>query len=368
MLVRKLTVVISSCFLASFQAVAIDNSNVDVNGFASIAYSDSSNNSGYANVDDGNIVPGSLVGLQALFEIDDNFESLIQATARTKEDWDVDLTLAFLKYKSPNNLEIRGGRIRAPLFFLSEYEEVGYAHPWARSPISYDILPASSVNGGDVAYEYELDDSYVVLQAFLGSESFVEDGLKGELSDAYGINTTWYDDNLSLRLGYSVATVDFLGANIYDEEASFLSLGGRYDNDAWLVMAEYTQMRISDVHGTPLSPDNDTSYALVGYRIDSVMPYVLFSRIETQGVDTIRVIPGGNPGSATFGPALNYKTNTYSIGGRWDFKPGFALKGDITYVDFLGTSGGLGELGPTGFKGNDVDDDFIYTVKLDVAF
>lgn len=355
----------TSAFYAPVNAYA-SQSNANFNGFASIAYTDSKNHSGYAHIDDGNFFPESVFGLQGSFTVDNNIDAVVQVTARGDEEWELDLTMAYIGYEFANGIKARGGVIRVPLFLLSEYLEVGYAQPWARSPYAvYGLVPIHSVTGIDVQYEYELSDSYLAFQGYTGSQPFEHEGVEGDLSNAYGVSATWYDDELELRLGYNMATADSRGLNTFDEDASFLSAGARYDNGRWLAMLEYTQTRISNDKATALYPENDAGYLTLGYRVDSLVPYISFSHIETKSVNVVYNQDGseyGNPlvSQNNAKETLNYDVNTYSIGTRWDIKPGLALKGDVTYVDFLGTSGGI--------VGNDYEEDFIYTVKLDLTF
>ena len=59
--------------------------------------------------------------------------------------------MAFLKYQATGDLNVRLGRIPAPLFMVSEYRKVGYVNPWIRQPNEvYFQVPFNSLDGGDV--------------------------------------------------------------------------------------------------------------------------------------------------------------------------------------------------------------------------
>lgn len=366
MKLSHLVLAVASSLLLNATSVA-QATEMSVNGFASIAYTDSANDSGYAQVKDGDFKPDSLFGLQASFDIDSKLNALAQVVAHGQQDWELDLTMAYLGYTFDNGVQVRGGRLRLPMFFLSEYLQVGYAQPWARSPNEvYGMRPFQALTGADIQYEFEFDDSYFQLQGYAGSQSFSLENVEGELKDAFGMSAMWYDDNISFRLGYNIATANSIGLNSYDEDTSFMSAGVRYDDGKWLLIAEHTQTKISSDTATALYPENIAGYITAGYRINSLMPYVSASRITTDKVDVVKDKNGDAfaiPGLISQEAALdyvNYDVNSYSVGVRWDIQPGLSLKGDVTYVDYLGTSGGI--------VGNSEPDDYVYTIKVDTTF
>ncbi|WP_375321910.1 hypothetical protein [Aliivibrio logei] len=370
MKISRLTLAISSLLALQVSTQALAESTI--NGFASIGYTNSKNNSGFAGINDSNMYPESLFGLQGNFDVNESVEATVQVVARGNEEWDLEVSQANLSYKFDNGIKARAGVIRAPFFLLSEYLDVGYAQPWARSPEEvYGLIPVDSVTGVDVQYEFSFDDSYLALQVFAGSQKFSFAGVDGEGKDAYGLNATWYDDSWTLHASYSQATIvaDEInqGSGPFpkpvlsegSEDASFASVGARYDNGVWLAMSEITHTRISNNDGIPLYPENNAGYVTLGYHINSVMPYISYSRIETLGIDDTGHMIGGG----TIETAFDYERNSYSLGARWDIKQGLALKADVTYSDYADTNGGT-----IGGLTSNADDDYIYTIKLDATF
>lgn len=124
-----------------------------------------------------------------------------------------------------------------------------------------------------------------------------------------------------------------------NKNISFLGFGATYDQDNWIITAEYTKRRSDN-----FIADTTGWYANVGYRVGAFTPYVALSRIS---VDSFNV--EHNPAAPTTGSAvidgavtelrtglqsslqslMNVEAlsqRTYTIGSRWDVMPNVALK------------------------------------------
>jgi len=354
--------------LSELVASQSETDKIRVNGFGSVSYAGADNDAGFAGVEkSGDFKSDSLFGLQGTFQASDNLEATIQVVARGEENWDPDVTWAFLGYTFDNDVTVRGGLLRLPLFMLSEYLEVGYAQPWARSPEEvYGRVPITSFTGVDANYEFELEDSYLGVQLFTGSEEMTgqsELGGSGSVEDIWGVVATWSDDYWTVRGSYTIAKVEDVTfpatsplQDIDSESGSYSSFGVRYEDGDWLLMGEATRTIVDGYFA-----DTQAGYITAGYNIASVMPYISLARVETIDDEDRNVIET---------LALSYQRTSYSLGARWDIQPGLALKGDVTYANkFDGSNGGLSTNSYIPAQGKfSYDDSLIYTVKLDATF
>jgi len=355
------------------------NDSIHVSGFASGAYGISNNDAGYAGYDsDGSFHEDSLFGVQATFKPSKKLEATIQMVAKGAQGWTPEITAAYLGYTFDNDIKLRAGKLRLPLFMLSDYLDLGYAQPWARSPEEVYGVPITSFTGLDANYELELDDSYVNFQLFFGSEEMSEQtsaGGSGSVDDMIGLVTTWNDDYWTVRGSYTIATIKDINfatithpsypepitvlPNIDSESASYASFGVRYENENWLLMAEATQTRIDGYYS-----DSNAGYVTLGYHINQVMPYVSLAQLET--VDNTERDSLQNEFQRGNAQALTYERKSYSVGARWDIQPGLAMKFDVTHsTNFDGTNGGL----PVAPEGTPQEDSTtVFTIKVDATF
>lgn len=365
------------------------------NGFASMNMQAANNSAGYAGATNkANVDEGSLIGLQTVFDVNDDTKATVQLVSRGTEleNWQPQIEWAFISHQFTSNVTGRVGKLRLPLFMLSDYLEVGYAQLGARVPQEvYSTVVATSFTGGDVLYDIELDDSTILLQGFAGSHNLSSNKTKfraeTEFDNIVGAAANWSDDFVTLRASYAQAKVSssqnwasgnalmpqITNTTFANDDAKFYGLGARYDGEQLFVMSELTRTETSGFY-----PDVDAGYVTVGYRIEKLTPYATVSYMKTKDDDVRKaalqkavVASGGNPMAPDVISAgmtqalLDMERTSYSLGLRWDVATNLALKTDVTYVtDFEETNGGL-----TGAVTRpSLDDATVYTVKLDVVF
>lgn len=393
----------------SFQALAVDSTDARIseleqqvsvlteqqqssisdrfqfNGFASLNLQTANNSAGYAGATNSlNLDEGSLFGLQTIFTVNDSTSATIQLVSRGTEleNWTPQIEWAFISHQFSTNFTGRAGKLRLPLFMLSDYLEVGYAQLGARVPNEvYSTVIATSFTGADAIYDIELEDSSIQLQGFAGSHNLSSDktkfGAQTKFEQIYGGVVTWTNDTVTLRSSYAQAKVsssqswklgntEMSNTTFKDDNAKFYGLGARYDGEQLFAMSELTRTEINGFY-----PDVDAAYVTLGYRIKSVTPYITVSRMETKD-DNVRLNAKNNASNLKDGISagmqqalLDIERTSYSIGSRWDVYTNMALKADITYVtDFGDTNGGLSGV----VKNQNIDSSMIYTIKLDVVF
>src|SRR5690554_2645528 len=171
------------------------NDRVRFNGFFSTGVAKSSNDAGFDGITEKTSVADlSLFALQGTFDVSDKSQAVFQLVGRGAEDWDPVVEWAYLSYRPMNNLQLRAGKMRLPLFMYSDSLEVGYAQPWARPPQSvYGPISIKSYVGADATYTMNLDNSAVTGQLFTGFTD--EEGTTGpsELRNVFGTTLSWTD-------------------------------------------------------------------------------------------------------------------------------------------------------------------------------
>ncbi|WP_350431098.1 hypothetical protein ABIS04_11085 [Shewanella sp. H8] len=355
---------------------------VKLNGFISGAYISSDNDAGYNNADTGaNFTEESKFGLQATFDISDNTQAVLQLMMRGKYDWEVEAEWAYLSHRFENGIKVRGGKLRVPLFMYSDYLDVGYAQPFGRPPVEvYGAVPFSSYTGAGVSYDVDFDDSTLTMQMFGGESTIKATGT--DVSNLIGANVNWTDETWTLRAVYGqakldgdlnsevdvtlapgvVTKADYTVLELNDEKGTFAGVGASYDNGEFIAVTELTRIEVDNV-----SPDTDSGYLTLGYRINEFTPYVTVAYMKTQ--DNEERLPVSEAAAIQM-VAFNAERMAYSLGLRWDAIDNLAIKFDVTYADDFGDTSG-------GFSGNSIDtttgkftydDTLIYTVKFDAVF
>ena len=303
-----------------------------INGFASVGVGQSDNDAGYLDYDeDYDFKPDSVLGIQMGFNISERSQATVQLVGSADDNWDPEFEWAFISHQFTDAMTVRGGKLRLPLYMLSDYLEVGYSYPFARPSEEVYGAPVSSFTGVDMLYAIEMDSFTWTIQPFLGEASFGS----VDITELYGLINAFEFDLITLRALYTETKVRAPTVPLIDGEGiSFGALGFSYDNSELLVMAEYTQTKIDG-----LAADTRAGYVAIAYRFNEFQPYLMISRISSSDDDKRREIP-------IMFNTENIERTGYSLGVRWDFSENLAVKFDATYADDLDDTYG-------GFTGNE---------------
>lgn len=335
-----------------------NDTGVRFNGFFSTGYARASNDAGFDGVtEESEVKDLSIFALQGSFDVTDNSEIVMQLVGRGEDNWDPQVEWAYLSYRPTNNLQVRAGKTRLPLFLYSDSLEVGYSQLWARAPQSvYGPISIKSIVGADAVYTHNLSNSYVSAQVFGGHTD--EDGITGnvQLRNVSGLVLNWSNYVWTFRgvAATAEATIEAPALGGYlaeNDRGNFYGLAGTYDNGTWQVAAEVVRVEVDGWFA-----DTDSAYLSVGRRFGSITPYVFAGWIES------------NDDNERSGPldALNTRRDEYSVGVRWDITSGVAIKGDVTHVRGFETDpNGLDDIYVLTSNTNSTN---VYTLKIDSAF
>lgn len=332
----------------------------------------------------------TVLGLQAVWRPFGGTSVTAQGVVRPNGDGArVDLRMAYVRQELGQNIAVRVGRIRSPLYFDSDVAEVGYAYLTARPPIPlYSIVNSvGALDGGDVQLRHAWGDTAVLVQGYYGDSrydhQFYNQGTaaRARLTGIHGASVslilpwitlrasrTWVHrytmrgtniDQLNAGLGQLAggltlaASNPFLPApfatalkgkaqavtalsNPFDNRPIYTSIGFDASYRALRVLGEWTQL---DSRSAMIGKYEGWQ-GTIGYSLGTVTPYVTYAKNRrTDGpLDTSALAPTGlDPAldaglgqmQGAFTLARSYadlSMRSLSIGARWDLRANMAVK------------------------------------------
>lgn len=290
--------------------------DLNVSGFASfVGGTYSEDDFQYAGYDDEiSFESDSLLGIQIMSRVSDKIMVTGQLIADGQENFNVEAELAYVTYSARPNWDIRAGRLRAPLYYYSDFVDVGYAYPWIRPPVELYGNGAFNVfEGIDTIYHSRIGRWDAMYQFFYGRMDTEFGSSDLELVDFTGINVTFNRRWLTLRGGLVTAdlsvstneeaqgliqTLDGLGFNDLANQlntanfnrVNYLALAAIIDYNNWLVNAEFTAIEFDN---TISLSDSDTWFVMLGRRFDHFTVHATYSTVSADPKFEDNSIPEG---------------------------------------------------------------------------
>ncbi|MFI8741357.1 hypothetical protein [Stutzerimonas zhaodongensis] len=327
--------------LATTQAFALEQGEHRFNGFGTVGFTH------LGGEDDGRSygVQGqtndswrgdqlSKFGAQLSYGITDTVGVTVQATAKAQQDeWKANLEWAYLSWQTTDQLMLRAGRLRSPVYMYSESLDVGYSYPWLRLPDEvYSQVQVTNYEGVDAVYTVPLSYGSVTFQVAGGQAKnrdyyAYDEQFDIDYGNLFGASVSLATNDFgTLRVGYVEAdiktdisgTVDAsalgLGASrslsllsLDKEKGKFTSIGYQYDNGTWVSSNEWTSRMIENDSMESI----DSFYLMGGRRFGDFLPHVTYAQLDDNG---------GRQSSWTLG--LNYQA-----------APTVVVKGEYKRVD-----------------------------------
>lgn len=351
----------------------------------------------------------SKFGLQITADVSEDMQAVAQILAAgADENYDLDVEWAYLDYTLNENFSLRGGKVKEPVFLISDYFEVGYAYPWIRPPQEvYRNNPINTINGMEILMQTNMGGFNLSFQPYLGSNSDAIPGTQGagtfNAENFFGAALQLAHPSFTFQVSFlntDVYTSGFVpfssmlpgfGTNLNDGsvttnlfnlaasgEAELASAGVSWDVSNFVGYAEYVSRDISGTVSS-LFPDQDAYYVTLGYRIGKFLPHITFASSEA---DTVAV------GTNAFEVAASVIQESITLGLRYELNDSAALKMEYQVVDIdftdpinnqtgLATSFGTTNGVPNVFAGNGLfadgatltdDTTSIISVAIDVIF
>ena len=261
--------------------------------------------------------PDTTLGLQLSSYFTDDFSLIAQVAVHGATDYDPNVDWLYLNYYLTPELSVQAGRKRLPLYYYSDYFDVGYAYYWIRPPPDVYTWQITNYNGVSLLYETALGQWDTSLSLYFGSEESEDNELLSLLFDA-SVDETWKDmigfvgtaanNWLEVRLTHMQGLIDrkISGVTVInDAKQRFLGLSVNLTFDRLLILSEFNNYK---------QPDNDVDYDAyllsLGYQIGDLTPHVTRSGFE-QRINNL-----GN----------DERHTTTSVGLRWDAVKNIAVK------------------------------------------
>ena len=302
------------------------NAETDFQGFGSIAAGIVTSGdrflSNYPNAgiydDDLSFSPDTTIGLQLKTTLNDKTDFVIQLVNRGASDFDTDIDWAYINYSIDHELSIQAGRKRLPLYFYSDFFDLGLAYHWIRPPADNYTWQITSYNGVNLQYEAEMENWDMLLNVYIGREDDKDNELLTFLASNNQVDETWKnivgvvaelsDEQFELRFTVMTSQLDRYVNNVQIADSVdqlFYGFSVNYTYQQFTILSELNHYERAD--------DNiyvDTSMMSLAYKIKSYTPHITYSKLRQDR-------------SVGSGDELH---STYSIGCRKDLNKTTALK------------------------------------------
>ncbi|WP_188149525.1 hypothetical protein [Teredinibacter waterburyi] len=303
------------------------------------------------NNDDILFAPESMVALQAQSTITDQMRATVQVVAKGANDYNANVELAFLSYELTDNLTVNAGRFRLPLYFYSDYLDVGYAYHWIRPPGDVYSIPQSAIDGVNLRHSSYLGNSDVEIEtiAWYGASDipFGEDTTL-EVRDDWGIAPTLTWDWLKVRLLHNSLQVGDFGSATYQA----LAFMADYNDFIWR-----SEISVLDSGGS----ETLSWYGSLGYQVGNFTPHITLSNSNPDESDDFNTF---DPATFQATGLLDTEANSTTVGVRWDFHPSSALKLEYT----TRTDESISTVKATNVATTVENDVSVISVSLDIIF
>ncbi|MFK5913796.1 MAG: hypothetical protein QM484_05435 [Woeseiaceae bacterium] len=298
--------------LLALSAPTVQAIEIEISGYASFAATmadatdDSGNDVAYLNglatKNPSFDTSDSIIGLQFSSTISKELDiTLVLQADGGSSNYDVTAEWAYATYKFNEELSLRMGKYKGSFYMVSDYQDVGYAYPWARPPQEvYSTNPIKALSGLNLVFQTDVGNNLALLtELYVGSgthsskyiPSTTDDPATGLATSLNGqsinfdtVNTSGFNlslagDIATFRIGYFDTDVTAAAFNITEKPGTFLGFGFNLDWKDVVIYSEYIQ-RDTDPTLAGAFPDQNAYYVTLGYRFNKYLPYVTYASIE----------------------------------------------------------------------------------------
>ncbi len=276
-----------------------------------------------AYTEDFSFKPETLFGLQFSADLSEGLSATAQVVARGANDFDATFEWAYFSYDINDSWTIQAGKKRLPLFYYSDFFDVGYAYVWMRAPADNYTWQIFNYNGVNALYTTSIGDWSVTANIYGGREDDTNNKLLSDFffseptreiwKDILGavvlVNYNWLEIRMT-HMQYTNQRYRSGEPTLWDgkpeRDGKFYGLAANVDFGNIFVLTELNRL--------DLGGNLDTGMVTLGYRINTFTPFISYSKFKQDSDD---------------GDGENHDTT--SIGVRWDFHPSAAFK--VQYDD-----------------------------------
>lgn len=307
----------------------------------------------------------SRAGVQVNGAWNPQLEGVLQVVSRLRpqDDWQPQLTRAFVRYDMSATLSVRGGRIGWDIFPRTDSRDIGYSRLAIRPAVEvYGFVPTEHYDGGELSAVHPVGDHLLSARLYGGLTGAKFANADGSVLDVghcklWGLHVEDAIGPWVLRLGAGVfelgraLPLDDLAAGLRSTgEAQAIALADRFatkDRTVVFVVAGLTyedgplQGRLllarTDADGAS-APNLHAGQLIGGYRIDRFTPYASVSSVRNHDDVQPTGLPDApeyaelNAFSAAAQGGTRYNQDSAVVGVRYDFRPKMALKLQVDRV------------------------------------
>lgn len=349
---------VAASALVSGSAISSVSEKVSVSGFGSI-YAGQTLKSGevfmadFASVgqydNELSFKPDTILGLQGSVVLADALSVTAQAVLKGSDDFEPEMTSLYFTYRSSDHLTLMAGRRPIPMYYFSEYYEVGYAYPWVRPPANLYWWYITEMDGLFGSYSINVAGTDHSISLFYGNGESKNDKMINyyfpmfdrsdeEWTDIAGLNWNitgdFYDLRFvyfthdALRTQYSLGQPNTLG--VFKQE--FFGIGGSIHLDQLTILFDYNNVKRKSSRELGVEVDRITKWPtyIVSfiYNIGDYQPFISYSKADNSQKDIL---------NDTLGNEDDYEQHElYSLGLRYNLSSNAAFKVQIDIFDDQG--------------------------------
>ncbi len=240
----------------------------------------------------------SKLGVQGTYTLTPQLSATAQVVARGADGVKADVEWAYLTYEATPSWTLQVGRKRLPIYYYSDFQDVGYAYTWVRPPSDIYGWEVINYNGVNATYRTEWQGWAIKSNLFGGGE-YTRENLMQRIFYETPQKLAWRNilgGDLVLNRDWLTARLTFIRSDVQQWNRSDGSAvtpdpsvhpgrraerqaiyGGslNIDHENWLVRSEYS---VFDRSGYSYKAH---AYMLaVGYRLGRFTPMVTHTRYK----------------------------------------------------------------------------------------
>ncbi len=259
--------------------------------------------------------PESMLAVQARGNLTDKLSFTAQLVAKGVDDFRPEFDWYYLTYEATDNLSLMAGRRTIPMYYFSEFYEVGFAYPWMRPPSNLYWWQINFFDGLHASYSFATGNFDHTVTVFYGNENDDDNTELGTLynrgfnkvseewKDITGfnwvINGSFYDlrfvhftmdrDRVYYN-GSSVPSDSSGGAVFRQGDYTFYGVGGSAQLGNWGVYFDYNLVETEDFLDNNVAVDNYTEFptflVTLTYTMGDYQPFISYSKADQTGTES----------------------------------------------------------------------------------
>jgi len=248
----------------------------------------------------------SVLGLQVTADIAPDLKATGQLLAKGTDEFKPELDWYYLTYQAADDWTLMAGRRNIPMYYYSEFSEVGYAYPWIRPPSNLYWWQVTQFDGFHASYDFSTENYTNSVTAFYGNEYsndnkemlyYAEIGnrqlnnaaivrVDEYWTDIAGFNVNVIGDSFDVRMVYFRNDRKRIDTNVNGETAirasasgfsqQFYGVGGNINIDNFTIIYDANYVEYDDDVGTVFP----TYLISTVYNIGQYQPYLSYSKAD----------------------------------------------------------------------------------------